>query len=231
MIDLCIVSTIRPEILGRTLESFKKHIKYSRDFFCIVNIDLIPMADYASETFKLIDKHFPVNVVNVEPKGNFAKAVKTVWSCSQADWIFHLEDDWEFLTDIDLDFAIDRLEKAGKNYMRFPKEQAPHLNCMFKPALQPCLIRGTYARKFSQHMKTDKDPEKQLRVQEDNEPLFNKSIADFINGGLLDYPAYPCCRDIGREWRERRGLKKWNAKEPETGKINPDKFQKVTWYE
>jgi len=165
MIDLCIVSTIRPEILGRTLESFKKHIKYSRDFFCIVNIDLIPMADYASETFKLIDKHFPVNVVNVEPKGNFAKAVKTVWSCSQADWIFHLEDDWEFLTDIDLDFAIDRLEKAGKNYMRFPKEQAPHLNCMFKPALQPCLIRGTYARKFSQHMRTDKDPEKQLRVQ------------------------------------------------------------------
>jgi hypothetical protein len=233
MIDLCIVATLRPEILERTLDSFKKHIKCGSDIFAIVNIDLIPKKT-TKDAFKIMEMikgYFPENIINSEQEGNFAHAVKTVWSVSKAEWVFHLEDDWEFLTDIDLDFAIDKLEKTGNNYMRFPKEQAPHLNCMFKPALQPCLIRGTYAREFAEYMRTDKDPEKQLRIQEDNKPKFNECISRFINGGLLDYPAYPCCRDIGREWREQHGFKKWNAKEPETGKINPDKFQKVTWYE
>ncbi|GAG06514.1 unnamed protein product, partial [marine sediment metagenome] len=151
--------------------------------------------------------------------GNFAKAVKTVWERSKSDYVFSLEDDWEFLREIDLDKCIDRMEKEDFDYMRFPKINAPHLNCLPKVALQPSLWRGSVVRRLAKYMKTDKDPEKQLRTGQGNEEL-DKILFEVQAKGLMDYSSACCVEDIGREWRNEHGLEKWNK-----NKVN----KKVTW--
>jgi hypothetical protein len=49
-----------------------------------------------------------------------------------------------------------------------------------------------------------KDPEKQLRIGE------GEQIDKLLPVHIMDYPGGQCVQDIGREWRERRGLVKWD---------------------
>lgn len=243
MIDLCIVATLRPELLRRTLESFKKMIKYSGGINPIINIDLVPKhvcghitihsrGEYQSDVTDIANvmKEFGFydNSKTTIDDGNFSKAVKTVWENTTSDFVFHLEDDWEFLKEIDLDWCINDMKANNYDYMRFPKIHAPHLNCMYKVALQPSFWCGSVVRKLAKEMRTDKDPEKQLRTGQGNEPL-DVILRSIQKKGLIDYKNN-CCKDIGREWRDKRGLKKWNAVEPNKVTKNNQNAKNITWW-
>jgi hypothetical protein len=220
-IDLCIVTCLRPEILEQTTVSFFKHVSFASGIHPIVNIDITPANKSSKSGYyhKLINIGFIIGsmattyrnnaytIVNAKP--NFAQAVKTVWSNTKTDYVFHLEDDWAFLKKIDLNKCIERMEKENFDYMRFPKVDAPHLNCLHKVALQPSLWKGDVVRNLAKHMTIDKDPEKQLRTGQGNKEL-DKILIELQNKGLKDYSSEWCCKDIGREWREERGLIKWN---------------------
>ncbi len=215
MIDICIVTTLRPEILRETLDSFFHIVKRRTNLRLIVNIDCVPNYNIKDMKSMLIEIAFYVGnfgvrtIFNHCSKGNFARAVKIVWGKTIADYVFNLEDDWTFLKEIDLEKCIERMEKENFDYMRFPKVNAQHLNCLHKVALQPSLWKGDVVRNLAKHMTIDKDPEKQLRTGQGNEEL-DKILIELQNKGLKDYCSEWCCKDIGREWREERGLVKWN---------------------
>lgn len=226
-IDLCIVTTLRPEILEKTLSSFLKNILFSGDFTVVYNLDLAPVdKQICKNIFKIGHSIGVISKIfgnqsggTIGGKPNFAKAVKAVWSNSTADYVFMLEDDWAFLREINLNKCIERMEKENFDYMRFPKVNAPHLNCLHKVALQPSLWKGDVVRNLAKHMVIDKDSEKQLRTGQGNDEL-DKILIELQDKGLKDYCTEWCCKDIGREWREERGLIKWNK-----NKGNKD----ITW--
>jgi len=241
-IDLCIVATLRPEILKRTIVSFFKHITYVGGINLCINIDCVPkykdhgkreqcindigvICGMAAQIFKKNCKSFIVT-----DGFNFSAAVKRLWVNTKSDYVFHLEDDWEFIKDIDLNECIERMNNEDFDYMRFPKKNAPHLNRLWKVALQPSLWRGNVVRELAEHMKTDKDPEKQLRIGQGNKKL-DKILTRIQKKGLKDYCSEWCCQDIGREWREEQGLIKWNAVEPEKVSKNNQNAKNITWWE
>jgi hypothetical protein len=216
-IDVCVVTTLRPEILERTLQSFDKHIKYSGVLRSILNIDVNDHVNFGrmftelAETQELVNRYFTrenrvFKFCEISFKPNFARAVKTVWSHTSSEYVFNLEDDWEFIADIDLDNVENYMEDICVDYIRFPKERAPRLE---KVALQPSLWRGSCVRELSAVMSTDKDPEKQLRTGQGNEAI-DRILRSMKENGIEDYEINPCCKDIGREWREEHGYKKWD---------------------
>jgi len=223
---LCIVATLRPAILYKTMKSFYDKIKYDFEKInFVVNIDMVPidwdsrgfinmMLDslYADRKDSLLLHNFHITY----GEGNFAKAVKTVWENTTSEYVFHLEDDWEFIREIDLNKCIEKMGNEDFDYMRFPKINAPHFNCLPKVALQPSLWRGSVVRELSKHMAINKDPEKQLRTGQGNEEL-DRILFKTQNKGLIDY-GKDCCEDHGRKWCDEHGFKKWN-------KNNKD----VTW--
>ena len=221
-IDFCVVATLRPTILKQTLDSVWENIVFPESFNVSINVDCVPIKGVnilCENTLEIgcllgvfATRYINPRAKNLEiyfDKGNFAKAVKKLWERTTADYVFHLEDDWKFIKRIDLNKCIERMEKENFDYMRFPKINAPHLNCLHKVALQPSLWKGSVVRKIAKHMRIDKDPEKQLRTGQGNEPL-DKILFELQKKGLKDYCSEWCCVDIGREWREERGLVKWN---------------------
>jgi hypothetical protein len=236
LIDLCIVATLRPELLRRTLESFKKYVKYSGEINPIINIDMVPKSDKELDIISQMIGIVKENIGDFRKPtghtasivGNFAKAVKTVWENTTSEYVFHLEDDWEFLKKIDLDWCVYDMKCNNYDYLRFPKIGAAHLNCMYKVALQPSLWKGSVVRSIANEMKIDKDPEKQLRTGQGNEPL-DKILIEVQNKGLKDYDSN-CCKDIGRKWRDKQGLKKWNAVEPDKVTDKNRNSKNITWW-
>ena len=212
-IDLCVVATLRPDILEKTFESFIKHVIFDGKMTLRINIDHVPMSEENNNNILKMGMVVGSMATKIDFKvyvssmlGNFAKAVKRLWSESTADYVFHLEDDWKFIKNIDLNECVERMENENFDYMRFPKKNAPHLN---KVALQPSLWKGDIVREISKYMIIDKDPEKQLRTGQGNDEL-DKILIELQNKGLKDYCSDWCCEDIGREWRTKHGLEKWN---------------------
>ncbi len=216
-IDVCVIATLRPEIIKVTLESFLNKVSYTGKFRFLINLDMVPYKNM----FKMYDVYEMINIVLKEHqyeiflgKGNFAKAVKESWKRTESEYVLHLEDDWEFIRNIDLDEVI-RLMMGPNTYIRFPKIKAAQYKCLDKLALQPSLWCGLIVRYLSSLMNDNQDPEKQLRENDQNIKISNcvKRIIkkDLGRRGMV--------KDIGTKWREKNNISKWNK---DTGK-------NITW--
>jgi len=211
MIDVTMPCTIRPDIIKQTLESFRKFVNCSsHNFQFIVNIDLAPkdepnMLEKKAYMIEDLVKNFgDVKKMRIGYYPNFAIACKWLWQNTTSEYIFHLEDDWEFLKPIHLNSVIEQMINKECLETRFPKVNAPKFD---RVTCQPCLWYGPRLRKLADNMITTKDPEKQMRIGSVNEKIDELLPGQ---GELLDWPNGPYCRDLGREWSKARGLVKWN---------------------
>ena len=155
------------------------------------------------ECIKVAIDHFPIRKMMNGQEPNFARAVRRIWKNTETAWVFHLEDDWLFTKEINIDAILGSIHNQIK-YIRFPKVGAAKLD---KVACQPSLWKGDLVRSLSEVMINDKDPEKQLR---------KGSVSTLVDDLLptaaerSDWPNGPYCDDNGREWRAKRKLQKWN---------------------
>lgn len=208
-LDVTMPATVRPEIVRRTLGSLHKHIQWSGPRRLVMNIDPAPEGADVSTMFDLLAEEAPrwnALRVNIADTPSFTRAVRWCWRNTAADWVFHLEDDWEFLQEIDL------TQWLNHDYVRFMKEHAARLDRL---ALQPSLWRGALVRELTVVMRDDMDPEKQLRTgvtSDEVDAIIARTEMHDARGG-------PFCRDAGREWRAERGLEKWNKNKPTGGTI------------
>jgi hypothetical protein len=181
-----------------------KHRKHMR---AIVNVDKAPSSSVATvgSVLSAIEQHIPIKRIHVPNFPSFAAAVKRVWSMSDAPYVLHLEDDWEFTREIDLDECIQMMREKRADYVRFSKRQRPMWEEKDKVSLLPSLWFGSTVRKLAQHMSTTIDPEKQLRPGVLENPVVDATLPKKI----YDYRQSRCVRDIGREWRDEKGICKW----------------------
>jgi hypothetical protein len=157
---------------------------------------------------------------------SFGQAVKTIWSQVNSPFVLHLEDDWVALEPITPErvFALFKgrtravklvtkeLQWNGRDELRRRTEKVKVLGLtIWKRKVSsfgtsPGFFSGDFVKQCSAFMLPDLDPEKQQRTH--------------LNPPLMEFTSRYECRvlpgvgqaeiikDIGREWRDERGMLK-----------------------
>lgn len=229
MIDITMTATLRPEILNRTLKSFKKHL--FRDFYAPLFINIDPVGPgKLIQMFDIFYQYFPPCSVNVNApsKPGFGRAFKWLWNQPHAPWIFHLEDDWELLRAINPqeminclkanpDLALLRLPwkptglQSMKNWRYFFPWNGQFFECPkeFKREVgfcgHPSLIRREFVQNTIKYLDETRNPEKQFHH---GPPELMAEIDKWRYGVFAKPNEPPAIRDIGREWMVKNSWRK-----------------------
>ena len=198
----------------------------------IVNIDPIGDDIASHELCGIFSAYFKHYQVNMPMESSFPKAFQWTWLRSDAPWVFHLEDDWELLNEIPIDFMMALMENfpqvaslrlpffnaaatTMKNWnLFFPWngfyfECPPDLRKTAGFAGHPSLLRGEFVKRCAPLIDTRLNPEKQFHGG--NEPLLNEVMR--WEYGVFGCPNHPkMIKDIGIEWRNANRFQKKGSK-------------------
>lgn len=229
-LDLCVTASRRPELLAITLQSFYEQV------FCrfmpervFVNLDPIfgSEADH-SAVLSVVRERFPAAIIFEPEAPCFGAAVKRLWSATMADYVFHLEDDWvancQINEDILFPFKDKRVQQVSfhtaeqkwdirkkghvherKIHLRLMGVKLPFYISTPRFTTSPSILRGAFARSAASLMDPQCDPEKQFYAS------VNMALEEFVKPfrNYIFSPAeVPVIKDIGREWRDARGIEK-----------------------
>jgi hypothetical protein len=201
-LDFTMTACVRPEILRRTLISFRDrlHDVCLADSTLFLNVDPVPcelpdlVVDVASKFFAAVIPRFP-------PKPSFPMAVKWCWLQPTTHYFFHLEDDWELA------------ELVSVASMAKILDDSPTLTCVNLRAydadndlicLCPGLFRAAHAKVISDRLSLTANPEKQLRPASSENPEGGQQ-AEYTG---TRYPNHRIIFDIGRVWLRASGWRK-----------------------
>lgn len=210
-----ITSTIRPQILSLTLDSFNKHLNHSlKEYDCYINIDPSPCHSEkkAQKIIEITQKYFKTVVNNCPKTPNFSLAIKWLWTSANTPYIFHLEDDWILKKHIDIDEMIGIMKKNDYYQIRLTKFLISSATNLY--GLSPCLISRVFYKTVAKNMSIDQNPERQLRNVSKwglVDPIILSSDGKLSepNGKVIQYPYNKVViRDIGRMWRYEQKLYK-----------------------
>lgn len=130
VLDVIVTSSGRKTIFP-TIESFLDKVKFSGEFRFIVNVDLcipryLPKIKTLFKDLKV--KCFNVNLV---PKG-FTKSLDFVIGRVETPLYFHLEDDWVFLKELNIDPLLKLFNEVNTiNHVCFSKKKILGYNELF----------------------------------------------------------------------------------------------------
>ncbi|RDL50600.1 hypothetical protein BLJAPNOD_01721 [Ensifer sp. M14] len=229
-IDLCIVATRRPELLAQTLASFREKVLNQLDMgSAYLNLDPVfgSPEDHAA-CIQIVRDHFPDAVIFEPEQPGFCAAVARVWSASTSEYVFHLEDDWISLREMGQELlepfanpsimqvsfhtADQNWDIARKGHFHQRNEYArllgikiPLFRTFPKFTTSPSILRGNFARHCAGLMDLTRDPEKQFYSGVN--PAMEAYVAGYRNY-IFSPEAKPVIRDMGREWREQRNIRK-----------------------
>ena len=231
MIDITMVATRRPELIQETLGTFSSFF-FSSDCRLIINVDPVGKDIQSFEIIDLCREYFQNITYRCPEESSFPKAFKWVWSQTDADFVFHLEDDWELLRFVDLgkmieimknnqDLAILRLPwkptdiDSAKNWRYFFPWNGDFFECPEKRKREvgfcghPSLIRGKFVRNTVKHIDETRNPEKQFHH---GPPEIMEEIDRWRYGVFAEQNQTPAIRDIGRKWMIENNYRKVGSK-------------------
>lgn len=198
-ISFTTTSLNRPEILEKTFSSFTNNIKDIDFKQCqlFINIDPIPN-DQRENCIEICKKFFGECFINLPDSPNFTKALNWCWKKANTDWIFHLEDDWLLLKEINLVDLIKKFENKKHIHLRAYKNH-PYATT----SLSPSLIRKDHYKSMVDKFDLNRNPEHQIQL--------NQVV--IINKNDMCATSEVIVKDIGREWLENNKMKKPNNKD------------------
>lgn len=127
---------LRPELLQITYESLSKYINVDlKNFDLIINVDPSPSIrnGYQQQVLDICHNYFGNVIYRLPTEPNFCDAVKWCWSFDY-DFLFHIEDDWEFINEIDL-YKILSLFNENVYQVSLKVNQVDFPVCFFKTIL------------------------------------------------------------------------------------------------
>jgi len=231
-IDITITACRRPKILLTTLQSFYYNMLKDHECEVIMNVD--PVGDGKADS--VIDTclmFFPNLVSRTPEKSNFSDAFKWVWKFKgNAEFVLHLEDDWELLKEVDLmdmvgilrrnpKLALLRLPqfKADgdkmKNWNKFFPWNGEYFECPEELKMSvgfcghPSLIKREFIDNTVNYIDTNKNPEKQFH--RGPKEIMNE-VAKWSYGVYGTPKESAMIRDIGRRWMIENNWKKKGSK-------------------
>lgn len=223
-IALTLVAGSRPELLQKTLESFKKHVfRFVPISQVFVNIDRHGGTESdRNECVEIILSFFPDASVSTPSISSFGSAVKHLWSLPRTENFLHLEDDWVANHDIRLDRLKLPLDARTKQWFLVKPQVSQSIltSYRFRPvrgipfflpnlsspafSTSPSILNSAFAHRVSQLMKPDLNPEKQMF--NGLNPLLEGELKNFRSKALVSWWEKPLITDIGRDWQKARGI-------------------------
>jgi hypothetical protein len=210
-LDVLTTATLRPDILEITLRSFYHRLfRQVRKCRLIINIDPIPEgAGNDKDEIIAISRHwFSDVVVRAPDKPSFPSAVQWLWTQSETDVVFHLEDDWMLRRSVDIQFVAEEFAKHDElaQIALNPRVNRSHER---KLSLRPSFIRRKFILDALPLFDITSDPEKQWhRHFEPGGALAHWTFADHGSVGDGHH-----VREIGALWRKQLNLVKWSPGE------------------
>ncbi|MBM9595768.1 hypothetical protein [Roseitranquillus sediminis] len=225
---LTLVCGRRPALLQKTLASFSERV-FRHFEISDVYANLDPFAggpDEHAACLRLIRDTFPQARIFEPETPSFGAAVQRLWSHAPDGTVLHLEDDWIANEDIKPDRVLPLLSGRTRAVVPLSVEhkwngKTPFKTHVIKTRLfgwtvwrrragtfgtSPRFIDGAFARTCAGLMNPDLDPEKQMYLPH------NRKLHDFMapygNRLLPARDGGPLITDIGREWRDSRGMAK-----------------------
>ncbi|MBW2598555.1 MAG: glycosyltransferase [Deltaproteobacteria bacterium] len=229
MIDITMTATRRPELIRKTLDTFLSRFFFrANDCRLIINVDPVGRDMQSFEITDLCREYFPNIIYRCPNKPAFSRAFKWVWSQVTADFVFHLEDDWELMRPVDLtkmikimennpDLAILRLPwkptgiDSAKNWRYFFPWNGEFFECPRELRRtvgfcgHPSLIRGEFVRNTVKYIDETRNPEKQFHRGPSE---IMAEIDKWRYGVFAEHDQPPAIRDIGRAWMVENGYRK-----------------------
>ena len=232
-LDITITACRRPEILTKTLTSFYFNMLL-KNYDCEVSINIDPVGTGTeSKTLDACALFFPDFGCRAPEEPNFSKAFKWVWQHRMgADYVLHLEDDWELLKKVDLMDMVDILEnnpklallrlpqfKADgdrmKNWNKFFPWNGEYFECPEELKMSvgfcghPSLIKREFIENTVNFIDTTKNPEKQFHR---GPKEIMEEVAKWSYGVYGTPKQSAMIRDIGRRWMVENKWKKKGSK-------------------
>lgn len=231
-IDITMTAVIRPDLLRRTLASFKENL--FQDWPCRLIINVDPVGGDPADANDVIDvarDFFPDMKCRIPKTASFPDAFIWVLRQSTSRLVFHLEDDWEMATEVNLrsllvlfdqylDLALLRLsgwpgeETKVKAWNKFVPwngkfyEIPQNLKKAIGFSGHPSLIRKVFLDDTVPFLNPSNNPEKQFH--------YNSSVLRRLlkyRFGIYSWPGAPrLIRDTGERWRNASGWKKKGSK-------------------
>lgn len=202
----CITAMARPEILDKTLQSFQRNLVDITMKKHKVRINIDPYNDDKSkqqETLDVARKYFGYTESNLTDVGNFAKAVKFVWSNLTLPYVFHLEDDWELLEPIKVvDMKFFMKEKGCHQVALRAYDKARRTRYGYMCCLSPSLIKSEFCTLMSTELDDNRNPELYMKRY-----VMNHNYHQNDNT-VYPYPNHVILQDLGREWMRINGVEK-----------------------
>jgi hypothetical protein len=111
-IDITMTATLRPVIAEEVMISIVERLcKNNVDRFnFFINVDPVGEDISPQVIVDIAKKHFPNVVHHIPDKPSFPLAVKWLWDQVSTKYVFHAEDDWKLVKDLDIDHMIDIME-------------------------------------------------------------------------------------------------------------------------
>lgn len=213
-ISFTITACRRPELLDRTLNSFSRGIIDAdlAEFQAFINIDPVPEPGCSEDVATVAGGYFHEVRCRMPEMSNFCAAVKWTWSQPDTEYFFHLEDDWELIKPLRLSDLLRVLNQ--RRYVPFYRARAAvNLNVHGfddeRICLSPGLIRASFGRHAARYLDERYNPERQFRTQNAEECPTLPDLDRFRGFFFGASQKVQYCRDIGRDWRARNGLKRW----------------------
>ena len=230
MIDVTMTATWRPELIFRTLKSFHDNLfkDSMNEMRLIVNIDPVGNDTDQSDEIVYIANDFFKEVKAFCPEcPHFGKAVVRIWKETNTTFVFHLEEDWEMLYEMDFDYMMNsfllypdlvhlrlsvfRSTYNVKNWRYFYDWNGMFFQCPDEDrgtvgwCGHPSLNRGDFIRFCAEAMDPSINPEKQIKGRH---PVIGPEIEKKMFGSFIMQNSPANIRDIGREWRVKHGYHK-----------------------
>lgn len=210
--DVTVVATRRSELLKQTLHTFSKNLFskiHIRRMFC--NIDPLWGDERGDREIEETCRSYFADVVIRKPeKPSFGAAVKWLWSQPQTDWFLHLEDDWLLTRPIDVERLSQEMSFSTVEQISFTRLNRKAWRkgvWVDRFTTSPSLVRSSFARLVSSLMDPELDPEKQMYGTE-NPILSDVTRGEFRHRLHGHRFSRDFLEDIGRAWREERGIVK-----------------------
>jgi hypothetical protein len=164
-----------------------------------INIDPVPAEGDGGAVILAAREFFGDVVVNEPDHANFAAAVKWCYSQPGGEYFLAWEDDWLLERQVSVDDMLCPLRNdpglSCVNIRVYPHDDA-------RLCLAPGLWRTDHAKAIAEKMRTDCNPEMQLRPMSSSNP--HGGIHKGYRG--MQMPGPRALKDMGRPWMLRNGL-------------------------
>lgn len=115
IMDVLITSASRPKNLKSEIVCFLKHVKYSGEFNFHLHEDVVPgMESQSGELSSWArDSGIFTTVYASNPRIGRGRALNKLRQHANSKYVWYLEDDWDFIEDVDLDSILEMMDKHG----------------------------------------------------------------------------------------------------------------------